>query len=72
MPQRAHMWLRGLPQTVDVGRPLDFDESSTEVCIHPVQAYTDGAAAHPADHRMRRSGCGIWVQEGHPLNSYGV
>ncbi len=60
-PLRVHMWLRGLPQTVDVGRPLDIDESSTEVYNHPVKVYTDGGAAHPADPRMRRSGWGIWV-----------
>eukprot|EP00972_Heterocapsa_arctica_P041094 6057167-Heterocapsa_arctica.AAC.1 len=54
---------------VEVGRPLDIDESTTEVFHRPVQAYTDGGAAHPDDHRMRRSGWGIWAQEGHPLNS---
>eukprot|EP00972_Heterocapsa_arctica_P095313 14057935-Heterocapsa_arctica.AAC.1 len=48
------------PQAVDVGRPLDMDESSTEVYHHLVQASTDGGSAHPADHRMRRSGWGIW------------
>eukprot|EP00972_Heterocapsa_arctica_P094228 13896071-Heterocapsa_arctica.AAC.1 len=57
---------------VDVGRPLDGDDSSTELYHHAVQAYTDGGAAHPADHRMRRSGWAIWVHEGHPMNSYGV
>eukprot|EP00972_Heterocapsa_arctica_P076233 11246002-Heterocapsa_arctica.AAC.1 len=49
-----------------------MDLSSTEVFDRPVKAYTDGGAAHPEDHRRRRSGWGIWVQEGHPLNSYGV
>eukprot|EP00972_Heterocapsa_arctica_P069932 10331718-Heterocapsa_arctica.AAC.1 len=57
---------------IDVGRPLDFDESSTEVFNQPVKAYTDGCAAHPADPRMRRSRWGIWVEAGHPLNSHGV
>eukprot|EP00972_Heterocapsa_arctica_P049612 7301368-Heterocapsa_arctica.AAC.1 len=69
---RAHLWLRGLPQTVDVGRPLDVDESSSQAYDLPVKVYTGGGAAHPEDHRMRRSGWGIWVQEGHPLNSHGV
>eukprot|EP00972_Heterocapsa_arctica_P084576 12458762-Heterocapsa_arctica.AAC.1 len=55
-----------------VGRPLDIDESSTEVINQPVKVYTDGGAAHPADPRMRRSGWGIWVEAGHPLNSHGV
>eukprot|EP00972_Heterocapsa_arctica_P005301 784849-Heterocapsa_arctica.AAC.1 len=35
-------------------------------------AYTDGGASHPENHRRRRSGWGIWVQEGHPLNKHGV
>eukprot|EP00972_Heterocapsa_arctica_P097659 14410608-Heterocapsa_arctica.AAC.1 len=43
-----------------------------EVYDQPVKVYTDGGAAHPADVRMRRSSCGIWVAEGHPLNSHGV
>eukprot|EP00972_Heterocapsa_arctica_P104584 15413772-Heterocapsa_arctica.AAC.1 len=60
-PLRAHLWLRGLPQTVDVGRPLDVDESFTQEYKLPVKAYTDGGAARPEDHRMRRSGWGIWV-----------
>ena len=57
---------------VDVGRPLDSDDPSMEVYDQPVQVYTDGEAAHPADPRMRRSGWGIRVQEEHPLNNFGV
>eukprot|EP00972_Heterocapsa_arctica_P051563 7586176-Heterocapsa_arctica.AAC.1 len=72
MPLRQHLWYRGLPQEVDVGKPWEVDISSQEVYHHPVKAYTDGGAAHPEDHRRRRSGWGIWVQEGHPLNSHGV
>ena len=71
-PLRQHLWLRGLPQLLDVGRPLDLGESSTEVIDYPVKAYTDGGAARPEDHRRRRSGWGVWVREGHPLNSHGV
>eukprot|EP00972_Heterocapsa_arctica_P094211 13894088-Heterocapsa_arctica.AAC.2 len=57
---------------VDVGRPLDFDDSPTEVINRPVKVFTDGGAARPADHRLRRSGWGVWVQPNHQLNSYGV
>jgi hypothetical protein len=57
---------------IDVGSPLAVDESSTEVVCGTVKAYTDGGAAHPADPRKRRAGWGIWVDEGHPLNSHGV
>eukprot|EP00972_Heterocapsa_arctica_P047469 7000466-Heterocapsa_arctica.AAC.1 len=57
---------------IDVGSPLSVDESSTQVVRGAVKAYTDGGAAHPADPRMRRSGWGIRVEEGHPLNSHGV
>eukprot|EP00972_Heterocapsa_arctica_P032894 4840603-Heterocapsa_arctica.AAC.1 len=71
-PLRQHLWLRGLPQEIDVGKPLDEDSSPTEVFTQPVKAYTDGGAAHPEDHRRRRSGWGIWVEQGHALNSHGV
>ena len=57
---------------VDVGSPLSYDTSSTLEVEGEVTAYTDGGAFYPADPRMRRSGWGIWVKEGHPLNSYGV
>eukprot|EP00972_Heterocapsa_arctica_P022663 3334388-Heterocapsa_arctica.AAC.1 len=30
-PLRQHLWIRGLPQKIDVGSPLLVDESSTEV-----------------------------------------
>eukprot|EP00972_Heterocapsa_arctica_P001238 181862-Heterocapsa_arctica.AAC.1 len=71
-PLRQHLWIRGLPQMIDVGSLLSVDESSTQVVRGAVKAYTDGGAAHPADPRTRRSGWGIWVEEGHPLNSHGV
>eukprot|EP00972_Heterocapsa_arctica_P053672 7907026-Heterocapsa_arctica.AAC.1 len=57
---------------IDVGRPLSIDTSSTQEVSGEVTAYTDGGASYPADRRLRRSGWGIWVKEGHPLNSYGV
>eukprot|EP00972_Heterocapsa_arctica_P070530 10419418-Heterocapsa_arctica.AAC.1 len=57
---------------MDVGSPLSLDTSSPQEVRGEVKAYTDGGASHPADPRMRRSGWGIWVKEGHPLNSYGV
>eukprot|EP00972_Heterocapsa_arctica_P036361 5351078-Heterocapsa_arctica.AAC.1 len=44
--QRAHLWLRGLLQTVDVGRSLDVNESPTDVYQQAVLAYTDGGAAN--------------------------
>ena len=71
-PLRQHLWLRGLPQAVDVDRAWDLDESPTDEINTAVKVYTDGGAAHQADHRLRRSGWGIWVQDGHPLNSQGV
>eukprot|EP00972_Heterocapsa_arctica_P057522 8486555-Heterocapsa_arctica.AAC.1 len=71
-PKRQHLWIRGLPQMIDVGRPLATDASSMEVVHGEVKAYTDGGALHPADPRLRRSGWGIWAEEGHPLNSHGV
>eukprot|EP00972_Heterocapsa_arctica_P104381 15385199-Heterocapsa_arctica.AAC.1 len=57
---------------IDVGKPLAVDHSSTTEVSGEVTAYTDGGASFPADPRLRRSGWGIWVQEGHPLNSFGV
>eukprot|EP00972_Heterocapsa_arctica_P025866 3807125-Heterocapsa_arctica.AAC.1 len=57
---------------VHVKEPLGFDDSPIGTVEGEVKAYTDGGAAHPADPRLRRSGWGIWVDEGHPLNSHGV
>eukprot|EP00972_Heterocapsa_arctica_P017662 2611211-Heterocapsa_arctica.AAC.1 len=71
-PQREHLWCRGLPQMVDVGKLLVYDSSPTTMVCGAVKAYTDGGASYPADPRLRRSGWGIWVEKGHPLNSYGV
>eukprot|EP00972_Heterocapsa_arctica_P081035 11941672-Heterocapsa_arctica.AAC.1 len=51
---------------VEVGKPWGKDVSSTTKYRGAVKVYTDGGAAHPADPRLRRAGCGIWVQEGVP------
>eukprot|EP00972_Heterocapsa_arctica_P048258 7116408-Heterocapsa_arctica.AAC.1 len=69
---RRHLWIRGLPQMIDVGRPLAIDHSSTTQVSGEVTAYADGGASFPADPRLRRSGLGNWAQEGHPLNLFGV
>eukprot|EP00972_Heterocapsa_arctica_P086948 12816783-Heterocapsa_arctica.AAC.1 len=34
-PMRKRLWIRGLPQMIDIGRPLDVDESSEEVINEP-------------------------------------
>eukprot|EP00972_Heterocapsa_arctica_P084711 12476414-Heterocapsa_arctica.AAC.1 len=57
---------------IDVGRPLSVDHSSTQEVRGEVTAYADGGASFPADPRLRRSGWGIWVKEGHPLSSFGA
>eukprot|EP00972_Heterocapsa_arctica_P004628 687408-Heterocapsa_arctica.AAC.1 len=49
-----------------------MDRSPTAQVSGEVKAYTDGGASFPADLRLRRSGWGIWVHEGHLLNSFGV
>eukprot|EP00972_Heterocapsa_arctica_P019831 2926363-Heterocapsa_arctica.AAC.1 len=56
---------------IDVGKPLAIDHSSTLEVSGEVTAYTDGGASFPAA-RLRRSGWGIWVKEGHPPNVVGV
>eukprot|EP00972_Heterocapsa_arctica_P108176 15931189-Heterocapsa_arctica.AAC.1 len=57
---------------IDVGKPLSIDHSPSTEVGGEVVAYTDGGAVFPADPRLRRSGWGIWVHAGHPLNSFGV
>eukprot|EP00972_Heterocapsa_arctica_P036344 5349372-Heterocapsa_arctica.AAC.1 len=57
---------------VEVNKALAEDTSATSKVDGAVKVYADGGASHPADPRLRRSGWGVWVEEGHPLNCHGV
>eukprot|EP00972_Heterocapsa_arctica_P026723 3933845-Heterocapsa_arctica.AAC.1 len=71
-PRREHRWLRGLPQVIEVDRPIGRDASLVTKVRGNIKVYTDGGAVFLADPELRRSGWGMWVSEWHELNCLGV
>eukprot|EP00972_Heterocapsa_arctica_P115512 16448135-Heterocapsa_arctica.AAC.1 len=52
-PRREHLWLRGMPQVIEVDKPMGLDASPVTKVKGDIKVYTDGEAVFPADPRLR-------------------